>query len=134
MATKLERSYTLPSGKTISGIATAIKNYFNTLQGVAVCATQKNFTAWTITCKNKDISGLAQKAVGCDINATVYLVQTQSAVTVRFEQKINEIVRVKKAVFTLFLPLGIASLYGVKKRHDIPSELHKVIWEYLNTK
>lgn len=134
MATRLERSYILPSGKTISGIATAIKNYFNTLQGVAVCATQKNFTAWIITCKNKDISGLAQKAVGCDISVIIYLSQTQNTVTVKFEQEINEIVRVKKAIYNLFWPLGIASLYGVKKRHDIPSELHKVIWEYLNTK
>ena len=134
MATKLERSYTLSSGKTISGIATAVENYFNSFQGVAVCATQKNSTVWIITCKNKDISGLALKAAGCDISIITRLFQMQDTVTVEFEQEINEKSRVVKSIFKSFLPIGIANLYGVKKRHDIPAELHKVIWTYLNAK
>ena len=135
MATRLERSYFLPEGKTISGMATAVGAYFEKFSGMDVHVNQMNTASYQITCRTKSvhrtIRGNLKRAAGHDMNLTVGLFQQANHVKVEFDQEISEGLRMAKALLTAPLGIGLIELHGIYQRHNIPFELDEVISAYL---
>lgn len=135
MATRLERSYFLPEGKTISGMAEAVANYFGTFSGVDICAKRMNPSCFQITCRTKGLTkslkGGAKKISGFDLDITVHLYQQNNQVHVEYNQEIDEGGRILKGLLFSAAVVGLVQLSGVKHRHDIPHEINKAISAYL---
>lgn len=135
MATRLERSYALPAGKTVSGMAKAVQDYFEKYQGMDIYADQMNSTCYRITCRTKaatrTVKGNLKRLTGHDLDITVGLYQQGSQVKVSFDQEINEKTRTLAALITAPAGIGIVQLHGIMERHNIPFELDETITKYL---
>lgn len=135
MATRLARSYQLPCGKNISGMAKAVANYFGTLSGVDICAKEMNPSCFRVTCRtkslNKSLTGGIKKIAGYDLDLTVNLYQQGGQVRVEYDQEIDEGGRVLKGLLLSAAVVGLVQLGGVKHRHEIPREINKAISAYL---
>lgn len=136
MATKLERFYHLPEGKSIDGMAKSIENYFEKFDGMDVSVDKKNSGTILITCKTKplikSIHGITKRVSGHDLDIVVGLYQQDGKVQVEFEQKINEGKRLFTAIFTSFVGIGLGKIHGIVERHNIPYELNDTINLYLH--
>ena len=138
MATRLERYYDIPAGKTIDGMAEVLETYLGKFKGMDIVSIKENSGTITITCRTKPVTksvrGITKRATGHDLNMAVRLYQNGNKVKVEFEQLINEGTRMVKAILMSPVGVGIAQLDGIRSRHNIPHELNQKIAYYLESK
>lgn len=129
MATKLTRTYQIPEGKTIAGMAKAVETLFRSYDKTEVQLTRDLDGKWFVSCETKSA---IKKAAGTDMKILVTIFQKNSnCAEVHFFQDINEIVRAGKAIFKTPFFLGITGLVGIQDRHQIPYDVNRVISNYL---
>ncbi len=136
MATKLVKSYKMPNGKDIDGVAEVVKNLFCSYSNSDVSSNIYKDGSWIIRCMPKPTFGKGyvvnfNKIVGTEFDIEVTIEQKDNCIRVHYVQNVNELKRAGKSLFE-FAPFGIAKLYGIRKRHKIPGEIDAVISGYLN--
>ncbi|WP_295766074.1 hypothetical protein [uncultured Oscillibacter sp.] len=123
--------YTLPIGKTVQGMMDVTRQYLSIVEGMetqTINTGSSNMLAIQARAKN---GGLKQ-FVGMDKALTVRFIESGNSVTVELgEAKWGDKAAIMATAMFILWPLALTSGYGIYKQKKLPSNIKRVIDDYI---